>query len=227
MAPEGGEWRVKFGPEGKRALTFWNDLFNKHKVFPLAILELGSSGAREGFMQGKFSQLFGQEYYIGIYNAEGGDSFQWNKEWSAQAMPIDKHRSINHPRTQGYAIAENSKHKDIAWEFVKFMSSTEAQLVWFSTHDPKLAGVVPTRKSVINHEQFDVEDYEWPLLKYLLLDEDYHHIPIVHPAFQQFDSQVFKIGVEKMMLGEFTVDEAIEWIETEGNKVIEEFKAYE
>ena len=79
----------------------------------------------------------------------------------------------------------------------------------------------------MNHKQYDLEDYEWPLIKYLLFDESYHHNLPIHPAFRQFSSQVFGTGVHKMMLREFKVDEAIKFIETEGNKLIEEFKPFE
>ncbi len=226
MKQEGGEWRVKFGPEGKKAVTFWNDLFNKYKVMPLASMELGSSGLRNGFMQGNFSQMIGQEYYIGILNAEGGPDFQWNKQWKAQGMPVDKYKKISIPRTVGMAIAENSKNKEAAWMLVDFLTSAEAQKIWW-TPNPKLGGLLPARTSVIKDAQYARDDYEWPLIRSLVLDKGYHHNLPIHPGFKQFSDQIFGIGVHKMLLGEMTVDQTIKFIEDEGNKVIAEFKQFE
>jgi ABC-type glycerol-3-phosphate transport system substrate-binding protein len=226
MAEERGEWRVKFGAEGRKALTYINDLFNKDKVAPPASMEIGSTGLRNGFLQGDFSQIIGQEYYIGLLNAQGGSDFQWDRQWRAQAMPVDKSRKLSLPRTCGFAIAENSKNKDAAWMFVDFMTSADAQKIWFYP-DPQEGGQIPARRSAMEDDQYSLEKYDWPLIRYLIFDEGYHHNLPIHPAYGQFGSQVFGLGVHNILLGNMTVDQAIEFMEVEGNKLIQEYKPYE
>ena len=110
--------------------------------------------------------------------------------------------------------------------FVDFMTSSDAQKLWFYP-DPLVGGQIPARRSSMQDKQYDLKEYDWPLVRHLIFDKEYHHNLPVHPAYSQFGSQIFGLAIHKTLLGEMTVDQAIGFMEVEGNKLIEEYKPYE
>ncbi len=128
----GGEYISKDGKRGyfntprvKKALRFLKDLIYRYRIAPTPS-ELCQGGtdkqlnARNLFMMGKIAM-----YIIGLWVVPEfrKASFQWD------IAPIfEGKRRVTKLVTAGWAIGRNSKHKEIAWKLVKYLSGKEAQL---------------------------------------------------------------------------------------------------
>ncbi len=128
----GGEYISKDGkkgyfntPEVKKSFKFLKDLMYKYKIAPTPA-ELAQGGvdkqqnARNLFMMGKIAM-----YIIGLWVVPEfrKASFQWD------IAPVFKgKRRVTKLVTAGWSIGRNSKHKEIAWKLVKYLSGKEAQL---------------------------------------------------------------------------------------------------
>lgn len=83
--------------------------------------------ARGKFMSGDAAFWFQGTWEIGLLNHQMGEDKYG--VMSLPAMP-DGNGSVDHHivfADQAWAIGENSRHKDVAWEFIKFMYSPERQ----------------------------------------------------------------------------------------------------
>lgn len=130
-------------PPAVEALQFLQDLIYKHKVAPSPELETDAP-ARELFNTGRLAMV--------IDNPSAVQFFRQIKafEWDVAPFPLGKasRRGVGGGGT-GWAIAGPTKQPDAAWEFLKFISSREAQL-----DEVKIGGTTPSRRSVVNSPEF-------------------------------------------------------------------------
>jgi multiple sugar transport system substrate-binding protein len=90
----------------------------------LAPDETGGAISTGGFETGRFGMQLSATWDIAPL-MQLSDSF----EWDAVMLPVNtqfNQRMLTTFRGNGWSINANSKHKDIAWDFIKFMSAEEA-----------------------------------------------------------------------------------------------------
>lgn len=90
----------------------------------LAPNETGGAISTGGFETGRFGMQLSATWDIAPL-MQLSDSF----EWDAVMLPVNtqfNQRMLTTFRGNGWSINANSKHKDIAWDFIKFMSAEEA-----------------------------------------------------------------------------------------------------
>ncbi|MEY2191553.1 sugar ABC transporter substrate-binding protein [Neobacillus sp. BF23-41] len=150
-------------PESKQALHFMQDMLYKDKVAPL------SSDIPKGvdlWTSGKIGILVDGPWWILTSQANIKD-FKWD------VATLPKGAEFTSPLfSNAFAIPNGSKHKDAAWEVVKFWTGKEGQTILASEH-----GEVPPLKSVANSNAFLYEDGQSPNLKALVNSVDHAFVP--------------------------------------------------
>lgn len=118
-------------PESQQALTFYKNLKINH--FAPEKSQVGSSTLAQMFLEGKIVfYLSGRWMYPKI-----SETAHFN--WAVVNFPYGKSPQV--VDTSGWAVSKNSKHKDAAIKFIKFMSSKET-----SEYFAQTGLIVPARK---------------------------------------------------------------------------------
>lgn len=110
-------------PNTIEALQLYHDLIHKHEVSPTHA-QIENTSATELFEAGKVAMMIHASYYTPQFKDH--EYLQENAD-VAPIPKLKKHSNVIHGL--GNAIAGNSKHKDEAWKFVKFLASKEAALI--------------------------------------------------------------------------------------------------
>jgi len=129
------------GPEGIKALKFYRDLIYKYKVVPKGVPGFRWAEVTQLFKGGTVAMNYDWPGVIGLYDAE--DSLIRGK-YSFASMPGDK-TTMSTAVCHAYAINKYSKKKEAAWEFMKWMTSSQMMVL-----EHELTGTLPTRKSALN-----------------------------------------------------------------------------
>mgnify|MGYP001348811180 CR=1 FL=1 len=110
-------------PNTIEALQLYHDLIHVHGVSPTHA-QVENSSAVELFQSGKVAMLIMASYYTPMFKEH-----DYLKDVADVApLPKMKKRS-NVIHGLGNAISADTKEKEAAWEFVKFLASKEAQLI--------------------------------------------------------------------------------------------------
>lgn len=118
------------------AVQFFADLINKDNVTPT--YEQMNSGDKiaEMFTSRKVAMAFGNHTNIATYGKTPG------LRWDVVPLPAGKKR-VNVLGGAGYTINKSSKHKEEAWQFIKWLTGPAGQALFADT-----GLMVPARKSV-------------------------------------------------------------------------------
>ncbi|GAI04162.1 unnamed protein product, partial [marine sediment metagenome] len=108
---------------------------------------------------------------------------------------------------------EGSKNKDAAYKFVEFMVSEETQLTMAETAQISILKSVADSDYVKNHEFYPVYMDQLKTAR----------ARTVHPGWQRMDAAI-KLGIEEVINGVKTVQEALDDVADEINAIIEEYE---
>ena len=118
---------VLTSPQAVEALSFYTSFF---------VEGLTPKSGPEGFditpafVKGDFPMFFSGPWHLGLIKEAGGADF--NDKWAIATMP----RKVSATSFLGGAnvvVYKNSKNKDAAWAFVKFLSDPKTQALWYET----------------------------------------------------------------------------------------------
>jgi len=110
-------------PNTIEALQLYHDLIHVHEVSPTHA-QVESTSGTELFESGKVAMIIHASYYTPMFKEH-----DYLKD-VADVAPIPKMSGrSNVIHGLGNVISSQSKEKDAAWEFVKFLASEEAQLI--------------------------------------------------------------------------------------------------
>ncbi|OJX38931.1 MAG: hypothetical protein BGO78_11990 [Chloroflexi bacterium 44-23] len=194
-------------PEAKAQLEFYMDAVQKGVVDPVVFNDT-TNFVIDAFFTNKVA--IG---YIGTWAiAEGLTNFpDFSDEWGYFFLPpIQGEPVFVADSGWGLAVSPNSKHQDVAWDFVKYVTTVTANAESFNI----ASGTIPALKEVAKSAKID-EEMPWvgealgtlPYGEYLgnMPDRDLVIYEIIYPHLLNALQ-----GVE-------TVDEALEAINTEAN----------
>jgi multiple sugar transport system substrate-binding protein len=117
-------------------MQFWADLINVDRVTP-SYAEMNSGDKiAELFKTRKVAMAFGNHSQVALYGQTMG------LKWDVVPLPAAKKR-VNILGGAGYVINKNSKHKEEAWIFLKWLTGPVGQAIFADT-----GVMVPSRKSV-------------------------------------------------------------------------------
>lgn len=113
-------------------------------------------------------------------------------------------------------VPAQAKHADIAQQFVEFaLHDDENSLKWCD-----IVGGFSALKSVQNDEKFANDQY----LKNVLADLENHQIRSDVPGFINLEGTCYGPEIEKMFEGSQSPEETLKVMETEGNKLLEQYR---
>ncbi|MEN3045773.1 MAG: extracellular solute-binding protein [Candidatus Hydrothermales bacterium] len=121
----------------KEALLFKRDIYLKHKVEGGAFLE-GAVNPDMGFINEKYAMIFSGPWKIKSLK-------DINFPFGIALIPKGKAGSFTALGGTQMVIFKNSKNKEKAMKFLKYIISEEAQLKWSNT-----LGQIPVNKKVVN-----------------------------------------------------------------------------
>jgi len=125
-------------------------------------------------------------------------------KFSAGAIPlsVQGYRVINPVVFNGYIMFQNSKHKDAAWKWMSFLASAQANSYWNQS-----IGQMPVNTDVLKddwakksqHISMAINEVSDPKTKTF-------GIPVWLPDFSMVLSKVMEPNIQKVMLGQMTVE---------------------
>lgn len=179
------------GPEVKKAVQFWTDLYTRHKVVPEGSLT---------YDWNDIGRLFGQEtvamYYYGASGATGTSAIQETAAPSLKfkVAPIPPGK-VTFASNWGHTIPKNARHKDEAWAFIE----------WFCSPDvlPEIAARMPAVKSAANHPRWSAPELTpfWSTANYSMTFPGIGEWPEIQ--------QIMVEEVQAIMMGRATVDNSM------------------
>ena len=130
-------------PKAVEALQFVQDLMYKHEVAPRPDIET-EMGGFELFASGRVAMMINNPSAVSQYRTI--EAFKWD----VATLPLGQatRRGTGGGGT-GWAISAGTKNPAMAWEFLKFIASPEAEL-----EEVAIGATTPARVSVVTSPQF-------------------------------------------------------------------------
>jgi multiple sugar transport system substrate-binding protein len=114
-------------PQAVEALTFYDSFF-KEGLTPKSVPE--GFAIEAAFVKGDNPMFFSGPWHLGLVAKAGGASFAG--KWAIAPM-TKKTSSTSFLGGSNMVVYKNSKNKDAAWAFVKFLSDPKTQALWYTT----------------------------------------------------------------------------------------------
>ncbi len=114
-------------PQAVEALTFYDSFF-KEGLTPKSVPE--GFDITPAFVKGDNPMFFSGPWHIGLIATAGGAGFK--DKWAVAPMPM-KASATSFLGGSNLVVYKNSKNKDAAWAFVKFLSDPKTQALWYTT----------------------------------------------------------------------------------------------
>lgn len=173
-----------------------------------------ASNGSDGFLTGEEAMTFWPTSMLRTYKAYGDEmNFTFvpipaGRAEGAQAGGVQTSFSL--------MVPSKAKHPEVAVDFMEYtLHDDEYSLKWCDI----LGGFSPL-KSVQNDEKFANDPY----LKSVLADLDNHQVRSDVPGFVNLEGTCYGPEIEKMFEGGQTPEQALEVMETEGNKLLEQYR---
>jgi multiple sugar transport system substrate-binding protein len=114
-------------PQAVEALTFYESFF-KDGLTPKSVPE--GFDITPAFVKGDNPMFFSGPWHLGLIDTAGGADFK--TKWAIAPMP-KKVTGTSFLGGSNVVVFKNSKNKDAAWAFVKFLSDPKTQALWYTT----------------------------------------------------------------------------------------------
>jgi multiple sugar transport system substrate-binding protein len=198
-------------PNAVEALQLLQDMMYKDPVAPRPDIE-SETGGFELFASGK----------VGVMLTNPSDVVKFRQieafKWDVGTLPIGKasRRGTGGGGT-GWAVGAGTKNPDLAWEFLKFISSAEAQL-----DEVHVGATTPSRVSVINSKDF--ADPSKPPAHVAAFGQAQEYVvrDPVHPRWPEVIQRVVTPTMDQLWGGTKTAAEVAQMIKDEGDKLFKQ-----
>jgi ABC-type glycerol-3-phosphate transport system substrate-binding protein len=202
-----GRWEVRITEEAKEAISFYISLITEHKVMPADVISIDYTSLMQGYLNQKYAMVTFGCWNRRFLNQIGSD-FDWGMMWIKKSG-----NETNASDPQALGISVFSKHKEEAFEFIKFFTSKEN-----SANISYADWLFPVRESALEDPRFSTEENEWNYAFEWL--KNAKNVKPGMPGFYTFEWKVFVPMLEKVILGDLSLDEAYEKIESDGNVLL-------
>jgi ABC-type glycerol-3-phosphate transport system substrate-binding protein len=189
-------------PNFIRGIQMRADLVYKYKVTPSqsAILALGGGGA-DLFMSGKAGMFFSGIWKSPLFR--GIQGFDWDVAMFPKG-PTGKRGFVS--GGSGYGICSRSRHKDLAWKLVKFLTGKKAQEVFATT------GLAQPAMIKVAESPAFLDDQK-PLNKKMLLKAvKYGRVAPAALNWREVQESIIGPGLDRVWGGDETAQEAVDKI---------------
>jgi len=205
----GGGWRWTAAKANDaanvEALDFMNQLY-KEGISPS--IELGSGATLQGiFSAGKIAMTQAGGFWVATLKAQG----MAKGSYDVALMPKWKTQR-HHFGTAGYVISKDSKNKELAWEWLKYLTTTDAMNNELTLKELR---ATPVRRSLMNEARYGTDGPKNWKIFYDTLDKYPDTSPIPAPPSYLQMSNTFTKYTGLAMAGEQTPKAALDAMQKE------------
>ncbi|MFJ7729426.1 ABC transporter substrate-binding protein [Neobacillus sp. NPDC097160] len=184
--------------EGKKALTFLNDMVNNKKIARLAGEDKFMS---DPFSRGDVAMYIGSSAGISFVEAGAKDKINW----ATAPLPAGKKASTQFQGTNLVTFnSADDQQKLASWEFMKFLSSKDQTIYWAQN-----TGYVPVRESALNDSVWLKYIEENP--KYAAAEKQFdagYFFPHINGAFAM--KNAYSTEIQAVLVGKKSVDQGLQ-----------------
>jgi multiple sugar transport system substrate-binding protein len=183
-------------PAARETMRFLTDLLVTNRVVPNSTEEIMES-FESRFVHGKMAMYVNSRRGVGLYREQA----KFN--WDVAPLPLGK-TSADLLQTDGYCLPAASEHKDEAWKFIEFASSSEGQEILMQA-----GRMVPTLQELAESDKF-LDPAKGPASSRVFLDsmESMRLFPI-DPYWWEIE-EIAGENLERAFHGDIPVDEAVD-----------------
>lgn len=109
-------------PEGIEGLRFCRDLVYRYRVTPL-VTELPGMAPENAFLTGRVAMVVHGPWWL--ENCRRNPDL----DWDIQHFPHGPQGRVTRTTTEGLAMSAGSRHKEAAWEWIRFVTGEEGQRI--------------------------------------------------------------------------------------------------
>ncbi|MFJ5717433.1 ABC transporter substrate-binding protein [Neobacillus sp. NPDC093127] len=184
--------------EGKKALTFLNDMVNNKKIARLAGEDNYMS---DPFSRGDVAMYIGSSAGISFVEAAAKDKINW----ATAPLPAGEKASTQFQGTNLVTFnSADDQQKLAAWEFMKFLSSKDQTIYWAQN-----TGYVPVRESALKDSVWLKYIEENP--KYAAAEKQFdagYFFPHLDGAFAM--KSAYSTEIQAVLVGKKSVDQGLQ-----------------
>lgn len=186
-------------PRRVAGLERWLAMYKEDKVSPSASATATFNDASNAFNAGQVGMVMGWMGYIANFSGGlGGDKF------GVALPPAGPAGQFFYYGGNGYALNAQSKNKEAAWEYVKFLLTPEVNALVNQTW-----GAIPANSKALNQDWLKGPHFQAPLAIAQKL-EAHVHTPLHFPEWGQFQITYSPEQVQKALLGQQTAQQHAE-----------------
>ncbi|OMD41791.1 ABC transporter substrate-binding protein [Paenibacillus odorifer] len=195
--------------QGKQVLEFWDRLMNKDKVYKVGF-ELGLGEGQDAFVTGKVAMLYSGPWMLSTYNKYG-------KDLDYGIVPPPAGPSGDKGSVMGgfgLVIPEGSKHKEEAWEFIKWWTANKDNALLWAKTSLNLPGYKPSME-----DPFFKDDPKWqPFLETL----EFAKVRPNHPGYSVMETDALAPNLQLNQQNKMSIDETLKKSQEEGDKMLKD-----
>ena len=193
----------------KSAVTMFSDSI----LNGLAPDETSGTISTGGFETGNYGMALSATWDIAVYENTIGDSFAWD----VVELPMNTEYNTRWKttlRTNGWSMSANAENKEVCWDFMKFLSTSEK-----AAEEAATIGI-PTLKSYIESDEYmndygDGTAYNKQVFINMLNDT----VPLYNLGAFAEVNDLAKSDYESVLAGNMTVDDMISDLDTQGSSI--------
>ncbi|MEK4156814.1 ABC transporter substrate-binding protein [Paenibacillus odorifer] len=195
--------------QGKQVLEFWDRLMNKDKVYKVGF-ELGLGEGQDAFVTGKVAMLYSGPWMLSTYNKYGKDL-----DYGIVPPPAGPNGDKGSVMGGfGLVIPEGSKHKEEAWEFIKWWTANKDNALLWAKTSLNLPGYKPSME-----DPFFKDDPKWqPFLETL----EFAKVRPNHPGYSVMETDALAPNLQLNQQNKMSIDETLRKSQEEGDKMLKD-----
>ena len=191
------------------ALQFIQDLMHKHAVAPRPDLET-ELGGFDLFATGRVGMMINNPSSVNQYRTI--TAFKWD----VATLPIGKaSKRGTGGGGSGWAAGASTKNPKATWEFLKYISSSEAEL-----DEVEVGSTTPARVSVGNSNKFLDPTKPPANAKGFVQAQEYIVRDPVHVKWPELSSRILTPNMDMLWNGSKTAAEVVKAIKTDGDALL-------
>lgn len=213
-AKEDGSYEVKLNDESREFFKKIKALFDEGLISQSMLSTDANTIALNEFMGGKSGMLVGYGCWYRsqfINETEGMDAIDWGV-----AAPIAVNSTSVYGYIQTLSVPKDSKHKEEAYEFLKWYWNKENTL-----KIAKAAYIMPGRNSAIQDESLNTSEYAWDLCQQAVQKNVLPEY-VKLPGWGQFTEGVALTLCSEYFTGTIDFDDFVSRFESEGTRILNE-----
>ncbi|MEG6569981.1 ABC transporter substrate-binding protein [Thermoanaerobacterium thermosaccharolyticum] len=194
---------------GIEALSFWTDLVKNGYVSKDVLNQTQGDIVTAQFASEKVAMMINGPYEI-LTIEQAAPDFKANEDWKVAPLPTYK-TAASALGGENIAVIKSSKHKDLAWEFIKFFEQPQIAEKWY-----KEAGYLPSRKDVAETSSYWKDD---PILSVLSEEMNVARPRGPEPRWPEISTAIQE-AIQEALTGTASPEQALKNASEQINKVI-------